>query len=60
MRSLYFQEKIKSEKGKFEKQRLEVIDHLKNSWYINEHSQLKDELSKHMEKNGIDLRFKMN
>ncbi|WP_106496290.1 DUF2663 family protein [Lentibacillus sp. Marseille-P4043] len=55
---IYYQTRIDQEKNSLEKLRLETIDHLKNTWYINEHSHIRDQISRDMEKQGINVRFK--
>ncbi|MEC5423228.1 DUF2663 family protein [Virgibacillus sp. C22-A2] len=47
-------------KKKFEALRVETIEHLNNTWYINEHSPTRDQISRYMEQYGINVRYKSN
>jgi len=54
----HYQSLIKDEKLLLESLRVEMIDHLKNTWYINKYSYIRDEISKELAGEEIDLRYK--
>lgn len=56
--SLQLEREIKVKKTSFENLRLEVIEHLKNSWYINEQTATRDAISDELEQHGINVRYK--
>ncbi|WP_077328882.1 DUF2663 family protein [Virgibacillus siamensis] len=43
---------------KLENLRQETIDHLKNTWYISEHTDIRDQISDYMKNQGINLNYK--
>ena len=49
---------LDKEKNRLEKLRLETIDHLKNTWYINKYSSIRDAISLELEGKGINVRYK--
>src|SRR5699024_11972008 len=56
---LYFQSKYSTALDQFEQLRLETIDFLKSSWLKDEHTTIRDEISKEMmDSHGINIRFK--
>ncbi|WP_249870486.1 DUF2663 family protein [Oceanobacillus saliphilus] len=55
---LNYMKNIDKKKKTFEEFRMETIEHLQNTWYINEHSQLRDEISNKLESHGINVRYK--
>lgn len=53
------QAQIEKLKGNLERLRLESIDHLRNTWFINAHSEIRDKISTCMEENhDINVRYK--
>lgn len=60
LKSANYKKKIDEANADLEGLRLESIAHMKNSWHINDHSQLRDEISEIMEEYGINVRYKFN
>ncbi|WP_174614708.1 DUF2663 family protein [Virgibacillus ihumii] len=57
---LHYHSLIDKKKKQLENLRLEVIDYLKNTWYINEYSGIRDEISDELGEDGINVRYKSN
>lgn len=55
---LSIQKQLNNEKTRLENLRLETIEHLKNTWYINEHSTTRDAISTDLAEHGINVRHK--
>src|SRR5699024_5930507 len=55
---LRIQKQLTKQMEHLENFRIEMIDHLKNTWYMNKHSSIRDEISAELAKHGINVRYK--